>query len=348
MAKRLHNQSPSPDTGPTDAGENSTTVSRSSNPQSYILISFKKARFILKLFWLITRDDAATFVGPNTTFGLCGALAGPVLVAQEGRNQLPALLFRLPRVVFFNWSNLLVFDLANQRLPESVLEDALNKPWRPGPSGLATPSQIRRAMLLIIPAVWVANYSLDVSAETALLMVLTWLYNDLMGGDEGWILRNVIISAAFGLYNLGSVKVAAGLSSDCLTPVGVQWTLAISGVILTTMHVQDLKDQHGDRSRGRQSAPIVLGDRVARWTIAVPVVCWSLFCTYFWGAGVWGSWGIWGMVWGLGIVTLGFVVALRCLMLGGPGPDRLTWQLWAAWTAAIYALPCIHYYGTAS
>lgn len=35
------------------------------------------------------------------------------------------------------------------------------------------------------------------------------------------------------------------------------------------MHSQDMKDQDGDRSRGRRTAPIVLGDVVARSTIAI-------------------------------------------------------------------------------
>ena len=73
---------------------------------------------------------------------------------------------------------------------------------------------------------------------------------------------------------------AAGIASGrpvFVTKVGWQWLVIISCVISTTMHVQDLKDEAGDRARARRSAPIVLGDAVARWTIAIPVLFWSFF-----------------------------------------------------------------------
>ncbi|XXH01972.1 hypothetical protein Hte_008335 [Hypoxylon texense] len=236
-----------------------------------VLQAQKNVAKVFVLFWLFTVDDAATFVAPNTIFGLCSALSAPVLVAPQ--DDITSIFLRLPHVVFFNWSNLLIFDLANQRLPESAREDALNKPWRPVPSGLMTSAQVRRAMLFCIPAVLAVNYVSGVGAETSLLLVLTWLYNDLMGGDENWIVRNAIIASAFWMYNTGSTKVACSSlhgQTALITEKGALWTTIISGVIFTTMHVQDLKDQEGDCARGRRLAPLVLGDLTARWTIAVP------------------------------------------------------------------------------
>lgn len=286
------------------------------------------------VFWLLTKDDAATFVGPNTIFGLCGALAGPTLI--EPVNDVSHVLLKLPLVVLFNWTNLLIFDLANQRLPESAHEDALNKPWRPVPKGLITSDRIRQTMLLFIPLVLAFNHlCLGTGFETVLIFLLTWLYNDLKGGDESWILRNVIIAVAFGLFNTGSLRVASGFHESArLTSSGVIWTSIISGVISTTMHVQDLKDQEGDRIRNRRSAPIVLGDRVSRVTVAVPVCFWSLFCTRFWPLGIWGT----------GPVALGAWVALRCIAHTDKISDRRTWEIWALWTATLYSMPCLYYF----
>ncbi|KAK8131819.1 hypothetical protein PG984_008257 [Apiospora sp. TS-2023a] len=310
---------------------------------------------ILHLLWLITCDDFATFVLPNTAFGTFGALSGSLLMtAPPGSGSSSGsssntddyrrlVLLRLPATILFNWSNLLIFDLANQRLPDSVTEDALNKPWRPIPRGLLTPTQMRRLMLLATPWSW-----RSITSGSTLLFVLTWLYNDLRGGDESWILRNVIIAAAFGVYNLGSLKVAGGVGigsnssvETTMTPLGVAWVVVISGVILATMQVQDLKDVAGDRSRGRLSAPLVLGGRLARWTIALPVLFWSVVCSLIWGP----------RLWGLPTVTLGILVAYRCVATtSSPSSrhgeetklrDRRTWQLWAAWTATLYALPCM-------
>lgn len=306
---------------------------------------------LANLFWLITQDDFGTFVGPNTAFGIFGALGGPLFLMQPLSPS--AVLLRLPAVILFNWSNLLIFDLANQRLPESALEDASNKPWRPVPSGLLTSDQVRRAMLVLLPLVLGLNQVLfDTGTETVLLYALTWMYNDLGGGDDGWVQRNVIIAAAFGLYNLGSVRVASDAQVSGLTPDAVLWILVVSAVILTTMHVQDLKDQEGDRRRGRRTAPHVLGDGTARWTIAIPVGAWSIFCTAFWGYSYcWGRGGgrvgevsIPEVVISAYIVILGAWVAFRCLALRTPASDRATWQLWALWTASLYVLPCLYHY----
>ncbi|KAI1490700.1 UbiA prenyltransferase family-domain-containing protein [Biscogniauxia mediterranea] len=295
--------------------------------------SLRQIKYILVVFWLLTKDDAFTFVCPNTVFGLSGALAGPTLIYPSS-NAFDVLL-RLPIVVFFNWSNLLIFDLANQRLPESALEDTLNKPWRPVPSGLMTSVQVRQAMLFFIPVVLVVNhFLLGAGTETALIQILTWLYNDLRGGDENWILRNIIIATAFGFFNLGSLRVAHGsFQRSNLTETGVAWTVMISGVILSTMHVQDLKDQEGDGARGRRSAPLVLGDRLSRWTVVIPVCFWSLFFTRFWTLGIWG----------LGPIILGVIVAVRCLSYSSKAADRLTWELWALWTVVLYLIPCLYY-----
>lgn len=294
----------------------------------------KSVRNVLHLFWLFTKDDAATFVVPNVAFGICGSLSGSDFVTPS--NNISNTLLHLPHVVVFNWSNLLIFDLANQRLPESAREDILNKPWRPIPSGMATSVQVRRAMIILIPAILAMNhFILGTGLETALLYILTWLYNDLMGGDEDWILRNVIIAAAFWLYNAGSIKVASGCSYNhpvFITPKGILWTSIISGVILTTMHVQDLKDQEGDKARHRATAPLTLGDRAARWSIAVPICIWSSFCALFWGVGATG-WGV---------ILLGVIVAFRCVALSGNLLDRRTWELWALWTATLYTLPVVH------
>ncbi|PVH94757.1 hypothetical protein DM02DRAFT_721109 [Periconia macrospinosa] len=284
------------------------------------------------IFWLLTTDDFATFVGPNTAFGIFGALAGPILV--DHPSSILSVLLRIPKVIAFNWLNLLIFDFANQRLPQSVQEDTINKPWRPIPSGLITSEQMRKTMLVTIPLVLALDhYVFHVGLEAQLIPTFTWLYNDL-GGAEDWIPRNIIIAGGFVLGNAGSLKVAAGISPNQparLTFGGTIWVTLISSVILTTMHVQDLKDKEGDHARGRRTAPIVLGERMCRWSIAIPVVAWSWLCTRFWDIGIWAA----------APMALGGVVVWRCLMLQGKRSDRRTWQLWALWTATLYTLPIL-------
>ncbi|KAF2458349.1 hypothetical protein BDY21DRAFT_363244 [Lineolata rhizophorae] len=298
----------------------------------------ERLQAVFHILWLMTKDDTPTFVVPNSIFGLSGALASTALITSSATITFPTVLCRVPLVLLFNWSNLLIFDLANQRLPESAAEDSLNKPWRPIPSGLMTCTQFRQCMLFAIPLVLLFNHLfLNTGTETIYLYTLTWLYNDLKGGDEGWIFRNVIIAFAFGFYNLGSLKVAAGSAEIpkgdiTITSAGYAWLVVISLVVLTTMHVQDLKDVAGDAARGRRTAPIVLGDLPARLTIAIPVLFWTLYCAFFWRM---------GWLCGGGVGLLGAWVAWRCVALRGKDTrtDRKTWQLWCAWTAVVYLMP---------
>lgn len=145
----------------------------------------------------------------------------------------------------FNFTNLLVFDLSNQRLWESVLENELNRPWRPIPAGSMMRSEVRQAMLLAIPVVLAFNhYLLRVGAETACIIIGCWVYNNLKASDAGFVTRNGVIALGFGVFNWSSIKIAiAGgaenypRNSSGITSLGYQWTVLYSSVIFTTMHI---------------------------------------------------------------------------------------------------------------
>ena len=295
-------------------------------------ISF--ARKLLSAFqtlWLFCESDVFTFVAPNVAFGIFGASSSALVVAQESMSMVH-ILEALPSVALFNWSNVFIFELANQRSPESVREDIVNKPWRPLPSGRMDSEQTRKLMLFAIPGVLITNLALGVWKETALLLVLTWLYNDLKGGDE--LIRDVIISLAFGCYNHGSLRLAAGLRTE-ISYYGYSWIACISLVILTTMQVQDLKDQQGDRLRGRRTIPLAFGETFSRYSIAVAVLGWS--CAMFWQ---------FPMLCALLPVILGCYICYRVLYLRATKADSQTWKWWCLWTISLYALPMMSHRGS--
>ena len=131
----------------------------------------------------------------------------------------------------------------------------------------------------------------------------------------------MIISLVFGMFNWGSLKVAiggGGSSTAQVTSDGFMWIFMISGVILTTMHIQDLKDILGDKKRGPQTAPLVLGDVLARWTLAIPILLWNPVCILFWRM----NW-----IMSLSMIGLGTYVAWRCIWRSGNKEDRWTCQL---------------------
>ncbi|KAL8728583.1 MAG: hypothetical protein Q9166_005316 [cf. Caloplaca sp. 2 TL-2023] len=281
--------------------------------------------------WLFTKSDVVTFVLPNTVFGICGGLSGLLTEPRTNPPSARQIFSQLPHVVAFNWLNLLIFDIANQRLPAAIAEDSLNKPWRPLPKKRISPTTAQKLLLLTIPVVLLAAFILGVGSESAILVALTWMYNDLGGGDRDYRLRNVIIATAFAVYNAGSLKLAVGEEAR-ISWTGFLWVAIISGVILTTMHTQDLKDQPGDRLRGRQTAPLVLGDTAARWTILVSVVFWTVLSPFFWRTGASGFF-LSG--------ALAALVALRMFRWRDAEADSMTWKLWAWWTASLYALPLL-------
>ncbi|KAH9889216.1 UbiA prenyltransferase family-domain-containing protein [Xylariomycetidae sp. FL2044] len=313
------------------ASRGSESWSQAGEPQTllHLILSLPgRLVHICGLIWDFTESNFGTFVVPNTAFGILGALAAARLT--DGLPEQPPvweIMQRLPVVIAFNWFNVLIFDLANQRSPESVQEDILNKPWRPIPVGKVTADQTRRAMLVAVPTVLAFNYALGVWRQGIFIQILTWLYNDLRGGDE--VVRDLIISIAYGLFNSASLELATGCRAP-ISQAGVAWTALVSAVILTTMQVQDLKDQAGDRSRGRQTVALWLGDQVSRVSIAFFVCLWSLVCAYFWDLDVWG--------YVLPAVS-GAVVAARVLLKRHPAEDAYTWRLWCWWTMTLYLLP---------
>lgn len=313
--------------------------------------SFRQLILIAQLAWDFTESNMFTFVIPNTFFGIANTLAGPVLLDLHQSlplslaQRLLALVSRIPLVFLFNFVNLLNFDLSNQRHPESVAEDKTNKPWRPLPSRKVTPEQIRRALHVTVPMALIINLALGAWHEGLLIEVLIWYYNDLRGGDE--LFRDGIIAVAYGLFNVGSLRIAA-CPQGSINQQGYIWTAMISGVILTTMHVQDLKDQKGDRQRGRKTVPLFFGDVTARRALSVLVPLWSFACPTFW---LWRSlqvtrestgFPVFGLMLYLLPAVLGSMVVWCVLRSQTPQDDSRAWKLWCLWhSVALYILPAL-------
>ena len=95
-------------------------------------------------------------------------------------------------------------------------------------------------------------------------------------------------------------------------------------------------DQEGDRARGRGTLPLVIGDWPARWTIAVPVVFWTIACLLFWKLDLY-AWIL--------PASLSGIVALRTLLFRNVDEDKLTWYFWNFWITSLYLLPLVKYYG---
>lgn len=280
------------------------------------------------LVWQFTENDFPTFIIPNSAFGIFGALAGSRLLEGPAPT-VEEILWRIPVVIAYNWYMTFIFDLANQRGVESVQEDAINKPWRPIPSGYATMEHARIMILTLIPLAMAANYFLGVFHEGIWILVLVWMYNDLRGGDH--ILRDPLIAAGSFGFNGGSLKLAGG-PHRALSREGHTWVAMIALVILTTGYIQDLKDQVGDKLRNRKSVPILMGDGLCRAVIAAFILSWSFVCAAFFQL----------KPWAFGLpVALGAGIGLSGLLRRNREADYATWRAWCFWLIVLFTLPAL-------
>lgn len=285
--------------------------------------------FHLYSLYLFTFSDLKTIVGPTALFGIFISLAASVFKLSSNP-PTRWILHRAHVVVFWVWINLLPFAIDNQRQPAAILEDSLNKPWRPMPTRRLTPSQAKYLMLTLYPvALWTSVY-LGGMRQCIALMLLGFLYND-SGGADFCFLRNIINACGFICFTSGSMEVAIGYHLPWNLTLA-HWFSIIGAVIFSTIQVQDLADQAGDEFCGRRTVPLVIGDGWSRWSIALPMGFWCWFCPWFWDLHATG----YVMPW-----MLGCTVIVRMFTKRAVGDDKFTFRIYNLWLLALYILPLV-------
>ncbi|KAF4595306.1 UbiA prenyltransferase family-domain-containing protein [Ophiocordyceps camponoti-floridani] len=281
--------------------------------------------------WLFTRSDVKTILVPTAIFGVCNYLALPAYGLEPDVGSRLSSRFGL--VFFWIWIHLVSFNVDNQRSPESVREDALNKPWRPLPSGRVSLRAAYLLSMLMPPVTVVCSLLVGTGWRQSLgIVLLTSWYNRWGGSDTNPLTRNAITGFGYMCFTSGALEVAYGkaLPLDGSNRQLMVWLCVLGAIVTTTMHVQDMEDQEGDGQRGRRTAPLVLGDGPCRWTIALPMVGWAVACPSIWRpalpmAGV--------------STALALTVALRTLILRRESSDRRTFWVWNAWMSSLYMMP---------
>lgn len=289
----------------------------------------------LETLYLFVASDLKTTVLPATIFALVATFSGSLLT-----NYTPPVLplslsqFTINILKSLLWTilSLLLFNLSNQRLPNSILEDTLNKPYRPLPSHRITPTTARRLLLCLLSInILLAHFLLGARNELLFLIALTWAYNDLAGGDEHFLVRHILNALGFCTFGAGAAAVCVG-SGRGLNSTAYLWLLFIGIVITCTIQFQDMEDQEGDSLRDRKTMPLVIGDAKTRKINAIAIVLFSIAAPVFWGKLSWG--------WFVGLGGLGGAIAWRCLVGEyGVKRDKATFRLWCVWLVVLYLLP---------
>lgn len=270
---------------------------------------------------------------PQTLFAAFSSLSGR-FTSEGDTPSLVALLGRLPHVAIWIWLQLLVLDLANQRLPDSIAEDTLNKPWRPIPAKRITVEGSQQLLVASVVVALMASTQLGGTAETLLLFAGNWTYNDVGFANGHWIVRNLWNAIGITTIGAGATRVACGLSAELSIAASVRWWALCGGMLMTTIHIQDLYDQEGDAARGRRTAPLVIGDGAARWSLVVAVLFWSVG-----GPSVMGLSLLQNGIAYIVPLALGGLLIFRVLSQRTVLADKKTFKLWALWTVSLYAIP---------
>lgn len=266
---------------------------------------------------------------PQTVFALSNAFSGRVLNLGVDSN-LFDVSTRVVCALIWIWINLLITVISNQRLGQSIAEDAINKPWRPLPSKRLNQDEARRLLITLIPCAFVVSWLLNVTATFTAFMVFIWLYNDLGGANENFVFRNIL--NAFGLlcFGTGATFIVSAQTRNTLTLDGLLWFWLIGAVISTTVHVQDLADMEGDHARGRKTLPLVWGHAVARYSAAGMIILWSLLCAAYWNLSP--------LISAL-LLLFGLLLAVLIVRFNNITTDKFAWKLWCLWVAVLFALP---------
>ncbi|PQE28240.1 digeranylgeranylglyceryl phosphate synthase protein [Rutstroemia sp. NJR-2017a WRK4] len=238
----------------------------------------RSARYHLYTIWLFTFSDMKTILFPTSIWGLFNALSGPCMTTNN-HPVTTEILCRIPLVILWVWLQLLPFNINNQRRPEAIAEDSVNKPWRPLVAGRLSPSQATYLMCAILVLDFLVSFLLQGFLPCLAMFFLGHVYNYL-GGADNIMTRNLINGLGFQAFGWGATLVASNSPKYSLNQTSALLFSLLGVVVLTTVQSQDMHDQEGDQNRGRRTLPLVIGDGPARWTLAIGVIIWSFYCPF--------------------------------------------------------------------
>lgn len=298
------------------------------------------SKFHLRTLWLFNANDLTSIVLPSTFFALFGGLAcalddSHTFAVHSHLPPLGHILLSVPQVLWWAWINLLSFSINNQRSPQAVAEDALNKPWRPIPSRRLSSKSAAQLLPASHLSAIITSIALGNLTQCLGLIILGYMYNNRGGGDTSWLSRNVINAGGFTCFSSGALQVVLASYGSAMKIFG-WWSFVIAAIIFTTVHTQDMYDQEGDATRNRRTVPLVIGDGPARISIAFAMAVWCWLSSWLWRS----TW-----IGYVGPVSLGLTVMLRTLLYRSVVADKNTFRIWNLWLVSIYLLPVLRSVG---
>ncbi|KAJ7579535.1 UbiA prenyltransferase family [Mycena floridula] len=183
---------------------------------------------VVRIAYAFTKSDYKTIIGPVIFYALVSS---------------PRLhLSTIPALVVWVWLHLLQACAANQM--NGVAEDAQNKPYRPIPAGLISIETTRVLRWALVPVCLWLSWIFKVIYPGISLSLALIIYNEL-GLDSYWYTKNILNAIGIVSWNVGGA----------LFPNPNVWLAPYLGTLLiaSTIHVQDFRDEKGDRLQDKVS-----------------------------------------------------------------------------------------------
>ncbi|KAF5525541.1 Fumagillin beta-trans-bergamotene synthase [Colletotrichum aenigma] len=220
--------------------------------------SRRSTLYHLKTLYLFTKSDCKTVVIPQMLFAISSILTNGF----RNLDTLPTLTLTtffkpLIHAVIWIYANLLLENLANQRLPGSMIEDAANKSWRPLPSGRITADQTRRIALYLVPSLMIFGAYSGAFRETTSFIAFVWMYNDLDAADTSIWWRNIANALGLMAFSAGALAITGGTVEH----------LALLGKTAAQTSIQRRTRQSARGIKGSLSRTlaIILGSNIMAW-----------------------------------------------------------------------------------
>lgn len=282
--------------------------------------------------YLFIRSDLRTHVALNLLFVVLHAGIAPEL-SLGPRQSIHQLLTSSPGILLWSWSNLLLFNIHNQRHTAAIDEDAINKPWRPLPSKRLTPQQATWAMYAMYPVTLSITLTFGGAFPCLFHAALSVWYNEFGGDSTPWT-KNLLNGFGIASFFAGPLEVASGHSIFAGTGKAAWWLLIIASAIATTVHCQDFRDVEGDRAAGRDTVPLVMGDVSARAMVVVGTIFWTHISCLFWESSYTARLSGWGTA---------TIMLLNLLVRRHKDGDVSLWKLYAFWLLGLFLIPVFTY-----
>ncbi|KAG7094949.1 hypothetical protein E1B28_005750 [Marasmius oreades] len=262
--------------------------------------------------YAFTLSDMKTIVIPVTCYGV---LSSP---------RMPELHTML-RLVTWVWLFLLQFCAANQMY--NTKEDSINKPYRPIPAGLMTVTSAYALRWTLVLLCLYLSWNNGVLLPGISLTLAFIAYNE--GGlDSRWYSKSLLNAIGIVSWDVGSAGIASAGHLNLTEKFSITPFLSVA-IIWTTIHVQDFRDEVGDRVQGRITLPTLLPEASRHITF---------FLINAWSIGLGQYWGLSSIAYAL-FVSFGFYLSLRILLQRTEGEDKVSLRLYMLWLTIARTLP---------